>query len=383
MIASSLMPVVDYTESPLAIRIRKAVRYARLYGLARTLSKVEGQYHMKGRRSPRRRGRNARAHVGIIGCGNFAFTTIAYHLERHAGQVIRGTMDIVPERAESLARRYGGHYATTDAERLLADPDIDLIYVASNHASHAAYAIRALDQGKSVHIEKPHVIDNEQLDRLCEAMERSRGKVRLGFNRPFSPFGQELMALVAQQTGPVTASWFVVGYRLPLDHWYNDPREGGRVLGNICHWTDFAYRLVPPERRYPIDVHPVRAADDHMFCLAFADGSTVSITFAASGDVFEGVREHLGLQRGDLVVDLVDFQRMRVDVRDSTHQRSLRWRNHGHEASVMRSYKMSDRARRRQPSDSASYVRGTAELFLRVQESLISGRRITVGRHDR
>src|SRR5215216_2853311 len=101
------MPVVDYTRSTPAIRARKAARYLRLYGLSRTLAKIEGQYHMRGRTSPRRRAPDAGAHVGIIGCGNFAFTTIAYYLERNAGAVVRGTMDVRVERAESLARRYG------------------------------------------------------------------------------------------------------------------------------------------------------------------------------------------------------------------------------------------------------------------------------------
>ena len=38
------------------------------------------------------------------------------------------------------------------------------------------------------------------------------------------------------------------------------PREGGRVLGNLCHWTDFVLRLVPTDT-YPIRITPTAARD--------------------------------------------------------------------------------------------------------------------------
>jgi predicted dehydrogenase len=373
------VPVVDYTRSGLLLRVRKVARYLRLYGPSRTLVKVEAQYHMRGRRLPRPRpAPDPRAHVGIIGCGNFAFSTIAHVLERRAGREIRGTMDIAPQRAESLAARYGAHYATADAERVIADPAIDLVYIASNHASHADYAVRALDAGKSVHIEKPHAVSEAQLVALREAMARSRGRVRLGFNRPVSPLARELSELVTGQPGPINASWFVVGYRLPPGHWYLDPSEGGRVLGNLCHWTDFAYHLIPPQSRYPIEIRPVRNDEDVVVALRFGDGSTVTIAFAASGDAFEGVREHLGLQRGDLLAELADFKELRTSVGARRRRRVLRRRDHGHDEAVMRSYRMSDRAGAAPLGESAAYVWQTGELALRTKEALDTDARVVI-----
>ena len=40
---------MDYHQQPLWFKIRKAARYLRLYGPARTLIKIKGQYHMKRR----------------------------------------------------------------------------------------------------------------------------------------------------------------------------------------------------------------------------------------------------------------------------------------------------------------------------------------------
>jgi predicted dehydrogenase len=67
-------------------------------------------------------------------------------------------MDIEPNRARSLCEFYDGRYYTDDASEIFEDPEIDLVFIASNHASHADYAMQALAAGKHVHIEKPHVV---------------------------------------------------------------------------------------------------------------------------------------------------------------------------------------------------------------------------------
>ncbi len=369
---------MDYTRAPFIFRARKVGRYARLYGPRRTLAKVRGQYHMRAKGPARGRrlspGRSD-AHVGLIGCGNFAFSHIAYFLERNVGAVIRGAMDIEGARAESIARRYGAHFATDDARRVIEDPAIDLVYVASNHASHAEYAIQALAAGKKVHIEKPHVVDDEQLTRLCAAMQQSGGSVRLGFNRPESGLGLEVQRLLEGQPGAVMLNWFVAGHAIAPDHWYYRPEEGGRILGNLCHWTDFSLRMIDPAARYPITVNPTRAdkADsDIAVSYVFGDGSIAAITFSAKGHAFEGVREHLELHRGDLLLSLEDFKELRAHVRESRRRVRLRYRDHGQEAAILRSYAMSGRTGDKERGADVAYVWDTAQLFLRTREALES-----------
>ena len=381
---------MDYTRAPLTFRARKAARYVRLYGPRRTLIKIRGQYHMRTRGPARRTlpppGRPD-AHVGLIGCGNFAFSHIAYFLDRNVGPVIRGAMDVEGARAESIARRFHMHYATDDADRVIADPDIDLIYIASNHASHADYAIAALSAGKSVHIEKPHVVDDDQLVRLCRAMEASSGRVRLGFNRPDSRLGVEVRRLLSNQWGPVMLNWFVAGHEIPPDHWYYRPEEGGRILGNLCHWTDFSLRMIDAEHRFPVEVRPARAEEpdsDIAVSYIFGDGSIAAITFSAKGHAFEGVRERLALHRGELLLALDDFKDLRADIRERRHRIRLPFRDHGHEAAIMRSYAMSVRGGTPVPASGVdlSYAWETAQLFLRTREALEKDRAQTVRGFD-
>ncbi|WP_146910496.1 Gfo/Idh/MocA family protein [Arenimonas daejeonensis] len=136
-------------------------------------------------------------------------------------------MDVNINRAASLASAYGARYFTDDAFKVISDPDIDLIYIASNHASHAEYAIEALRLNKNVHIEKPHVVTLEQLRRLEDAMNESAGLVNLGFNRPNSKMGRLIKSCLDEESGAAMLSWFIAGHEIADDHWYFKKEEGG------------------------------------------------------------------------------------------------------------------------------------------------------------
>jgi len=367
---------MDYTAENLGFKIRKALRYIRLYGLTRTWVKIQGQYHMKRRFDPLPpQGDPAPegGHVGLIGCGNYAFSNIAHYLHKRRHGVMRAAMDVDIHRAASLYQKYGLRYYTDDARRIINDPAIDLVYIASNHASHAEYAIQALDAGKNAHIEKPHVVSENQLLRLCRAASRSRGRVNLGFNRPGSPIGRAIKERLASQEGPVMMNWFIAGHEISADHWYFKEEEGGRVLGNLCHWTDFVYQMVDAERRYPITITPTRGAKsdcDIAVTFLFGDESIAAITFSAKGHTFEGVRERFAAHRGDVLIAMDDFQTLTVEVIEKKHRIRRLFRDHGHEANILRSYDMAREGVTGNDESTIAYIWETGELFLKTREAL-------------
>jgi predicted dehydrogenase len=373
---------LDYLRQPLTFKLRKALRYVRLYGPGRTAVKVRSHYHMQRRFDPPPPARERRVsgrHVGILGCGKFAYAQIAYYLTSVRGKVIRAAMDVDVDRAVSLFERYGLDYYTDDALQILGDPQIDLVYIASNHASHAEYAIGALEQGKHVHIEKPHVVDEDQLIRLCRAMQSSPGKVALGFNRPLSTIGREIKRRLDEQQGPAMLNWFVAGHEIPPDHWYFREEEGGRILGNLCHWTDFVLQLVPPDARFPVTINPTRAdkADsDVAVTYTFGDGSIAAITFSAKGHTFEGVKERFAAHRGNALISMDDFRTLRIEVVERRHVRRQRFRDHGHKAAILNSYALS-RPGTTLGADVA-YVWETGQLFLQTKVALEERRSITM-----
>jgi predicted dehydrogenase len=378
---------MDYTKSGLVFKIKKTIRYLRLYGVQRTAAKVQAQYHMNRKYAklpamlPTA---SASKHVGIIGCGNFAYSNIAYYLKKNYGAVVRGCMDPHIQRAASLFQKYEGDYYADSADRIFQDQSIDLVFIASNHASHAEYAIQALNQGKSVHIEKPHVVNESQLERLCEAMAHSKGKVALGFNRPHSSIGLEIKRYLDSQQGPSVFNWFIAGHEIPPDHWYFNEEEGGRVLGNLCHWIDFVYQMVPDELRFPVEIVPT-PGDNTGSGLAvtyrFADNTVAAITFSAKGHTFEGVRERFAAHRGDVLIAMDDFKHLTADVAEKKYVKRLPYRDHGHEAVIRRSYQMVRSPQRQRPGCTIQYVWETGMLFLKTKSALDRNEIVVVERY--
>lgn len=368
---------MDYTSQNLVFRLKKIFRYTRLYGLRRTLAKVRGQYHMKynykslpkvGLLKP-----NSRAHIGLIGCGNYAFSNIAYYLDRYQPGLIRGVMDTDINRSASLCQKYTASYYTSDFNKILEDDGINLIYIASNHASHAEYAISCISAGKHVHIEKPHVVSEDQLNRLLSVIKKNpEVRVYLGFNRPRTRLFKDLMNLLAEESGPLMINWFIAGHEIPDDHWYFEKKEGGRVLGNLCHWTDLTLQMVGLVNAFPCQIVPASPPDsksDFAVSIIFADNSSSTITFSAKGHTFEGVREILNVHKGNLLGNLTDFQSLTVDILDRKIIRKSFHRDHGHHLNIINSLVS-------EIGEDSQYVFATAKLFLAIKLAMETGSQV-------
>lgn len=305
--------------------------------------------------------------VGIIGCGNYAFSNIAFYLKKINSIFIRGVMDIDENKAASIFKTYGVGYYTVDANKIINDKDINLIYISSNHASHAEYAIKCIHSGKHVHIEKPHVVNDDQLKRLIAAMrEKPKSKIFLGFNRPRTKLFKKLKLLLDNETGPMMINWFIAGHEIPENHWYFDEKEGGRVLGNLCHWTDLTLKLIGIEKAFPCKIKPLsapQAKSDFVISIIFADQSCATITFSAKGHTFEGVREVLNVHKGNLLGNLTDFQSLTVDILDKKIIKKQLFRDHGHNENILNSYKNKD-------GEDIKHIIATAKFFLAIRNAI-------------
>jgi predicted dehydrogenase len=383
---------IDYTQANYLFRVRKALRYVSLYGVPRTLVKIRGQYHMKSAEAftgarwlnpACRDPGSAQRCVALIGCGNYAYSNIAYYLRKQQRDFLRFAYDRNQNRARSLCETYGGAAAITDWREIISDPQVRIVFIASNHASHAEYAIACIEAGKHVHIEKPHVVSQEQLERLTDAMRRHpRVKVFLGFNRPRSRLFRQLQAALARESGPTMINWFVAGHEIAAGHWYFDPREGGRVLGNLCHWTDLTLHLVSPDKAFPCQIVPATpegAASDFVVSVMFADRSCATITFSAKGHTFEGVREVLNLHKGNVLANLNDFHTLSIDEVERKVRYRLRHRDHGHETNLVHSLRgaLADG-----PGEDLRYVTATARFFLAIRDAIEQGKPVTLTWED-
>lgn len=185
--------------------------------------------------------------------------------------------------------------------------------------------------------------------------------------------------MLESEPGPLMINWFVAGHEISDDHWYFDEKEGGRVLGNLCHWTDLTLHLVTLQKAFPCSIIPATPAgskSDFVVSVIFGDHSCASITFSAKGHTFEGVREVLNLNKGNVLANLSDFHTLSVDVIEKRIRRRLRHRDHGHEANILHS--ISALASDGSSGEAIQYVEATARFFLAVKQAIDTGEKVVL-----
>jgi predicted dehydrogenase len=277
--------------------------------------------------------------VSCLGAGNYVRAVLFHHLRRCTPVHVRGVMDVRPEVAAAQARALRSTFCTTDPEAVFADAGTDLVLIASDHASHADYAVSALRAGKAVHLEKPPAVTSPQLERLLQCLgEVERPRLSLGYNRPFAPVVIDLWKVLAPLDGPTRVDFTVQGYRLGRAHWYRWPDQGTRIAGNLVHWIDLGYRLVGRPLPSWVDVavptDPSEAERDAiLLSVGFEDESRITIRFSSGGDETWGIHEHVRVEKQNLTAEIDDFLSLRVSRAGLDYSHRYR-RDKGHAAFV-------------------------------------------------
>jgi len=115
------------------------------------------------------------AKVGIIGCGNICGIYFQAGKTFEAIDVV-ACADLIPDRAKAKAEEFGCKAVTVD--KLLADPEIEIVMNLTIPIAHAEVAFKAIEAGKSVHNEKPLAITRADGKKMLK-MAKARG-VRVG-----------------------------------------------------------------------------------------------------------------------------------------------------------------------------------------------------------
>jgi predicted dehydrogenase len=246
--------------------------------------------------------------VNMIGAGSFAQRILIPGLKR-AGFTLGTVASANGLSAKSAVDQFGFTRASTVAEAI-EDPGADLVAIATRHSSHAALAEAAMRSGKAVFVEKPPCLSQDELDALRVARAESGQPLFVGFNRRYAPLAIKLREHVRATAAPIELFYRVNAGPLPPDHWLNDPDDGGgRLLGEGCHFIDFACWVVgalPVEVSCQLqrtkDIQPA-AAQSFASVLGFEDGSLATVLYSAAGSPRIGkeyVEAHAGGRSGIL-----------------------------------------------------------------------------------
>ena len=261
-----------------------------------------------------------RIRTALIGAGSFAQ---GMHLPNLAQAGTNFSLHTIVSRngatARGLANRYGAAFACTDTDDVLADPDIDLVIIATRHHLHAPLVLKALAAGKHVMVEKPLALNASELDAI-EAFFRTQPSAPLlmtGFNRRFSPPLLRARSRLAGRQGPLIINYRVNAGYLPSDHWVHGEQGGGRNIGEACHIYDVCNFLIGahPQQTHAHAVAPWSAQyqrnDNFVVTLGYPDGSQCTITYTALGHS-DYAKERMEIFVDGTVIALDDYKSLTV-----------------------------------------------------------------------
>ena len=225
--------------------------------------------------------------IGIIGAGNYTSSTVVPCLNKAAAP-IKYIASAGGLNAKVLAKKAGAELATSDYHEILKDKEVGMVIVTTRHNLHAKMVTEALQAGKSVFVEKPLCLNEEELNQICKAYKDAGEGVTLtvGFNRRFSPFAQKLKAMVGDGPKNIIAT-MNAGF-IPPEMWVHDLEVGGgRIIGEACHFIDLCSYLAGSRVKAvcmnAMGENPEENTDNATILLKYENGTNAVINYFANG----------------------------------------------------------------------------------------------------
>lgn len=222
---------------------------------------------------------------GMIGCGDVSEYKGGPALYRAPHSRLVAVMSRQAQRAKDFARRHQvpRHYSSVD--QLLADAQVQAVYIATPPDSHAQLTVLAAQAGKHVLCEKPMALDTAECQRMIDACQEQGVQLMIAYYRRFFPIVKQMKALLDQgRIGRILrARTAVASYYEPRTdgqrQWLVQPDvAGGGYLTDVAtHRLDLLTHLLGRAESVSALV------ETQHFDFAVDDASTLLIRFA--GDV--------------------------------------------------------------------------------------------------
>lgn len=250
-------------------------------------------------------------YVGFIGAGSFAQKFLIPYAKNNSHlQTVATARGI---NAKNVADKFGFQHFTTNVQDIFSNKNINTVFIATRHNTHADLTIKAIESGKNVFVEKPLTINEELLAPIAD-VSRRHGDVRLmvGFNRRFSPLATHAKEIFKGLSEPLIINYRINAGFLPLNHWTQTDEGGGRILGEVCHFVDFLQFLTgsEPTKVFAECVSSTNTKtnnhDNVIITISFKNGSIGCITYVACGGTLLS-KEYIEIFGGNKSFIIQDF----------------------------------------------------------------------------
>ncbi len=172
----------------------------------------------------------------------------------------------------------------------------DVFYVASYNHTHNDITLHALKHGAYVVVEKPVVMDYDELSLLEGALKQSGRKLFIGFHKRYGTFNKLAMKDLGVKRGdPISYHSIVYELRQPEFFWYNWPVSRSTFLSNGCHQVDHFLHLNNWSKPIDSDIKLLQDGAVEVW-IELENGATFTTTFSEKGSLRVGPRDIVELK---------------------------------------------------------------------------------------
>ena len=319
--------------------LRKLVYYFKLWGIYLTFFKVIGRLPI----APRLFLAYSRQHILVIGCGQFAFSTLAPRLIRFS---IFSPIAYAYDPSFIAQQSFCNAFASKPLDPSLIHHSLPLsvrlVYICSDHASHFDYLKSVLLQGVDAYCEKPVTTSREQVYELAGILAHSPSRFFAGYNRPHSPHISKIRSQF-QFLSPqkLYLTFNIYGHFLDAHHWYRRQGQGSRIYGNVAHWIDLVVHILMwrPTKPHALDLS-IAYLDPHAYdenlVVRISDGDkfTAHVSFFCLLEPFTGVYESLEFATDKFTARVNNFTHLEIDTSTTLHTFRTHRKSAGHAQAI-------------------------------------------------
>jgi len=225
--------------------------------------------------------------IGIIGAGNFTSAMILPSLKKN-GANLKFIASSGGLSGTTLAKKYGISTSTTDYREILADKNVDIVFITTRHSSHAKMVGEVLASKKHVFVEKPLALSSDQLDEIVKIYNSQSKTINVGFNRRFAPLALKMKQLLGKSNTPMNIIATMNAGFIPANSWVQDMEiGGGRIIGEACHFIDLCTFLAGSKVisvcMNAMGMNPLENTDNASILLKYENGTNAVINYFANG----------------------------------------------------------------------------------------------------
>ncbi len=276
---------------------------------------------------------------GIIGCGNVTEVKSGPAFNKIKDSRLAAVMRRDAGKAKDYAMRHNVPAWYDDAQKLVNDPDVNAVYVATPPGSHAEYAIMAMKAGKPVYVEKPMATSYLECQEMIKVSEKTGVPLFVAYYRRMLPGFVKVKELLDSEIIGKPLFFSIRFFTPPQDEdfqsnlpWRVIPEisGGGYIFDLGSHQLDFIdYILGPVEQisSLALNQRNLYPPEDYVAaglkCKKGVAGSAVW-SFAAPGHMKEDSIEVAG-EKGKIVFSCFDFTDIELTVdRETRYFKNLR-----------------------------------------------------------